>query len=92
MRMLKLTRTIMGAENCAYNMKKRKESFAYAHLLLSGFNKIDPTMYMDEETVPMPYHIVIEEDECVQCFFRAKHFLGHWWSPRKTSNIGSRTM
>ena len=80
MKMLKLTRTIMGAENCAYNMQKRKESFAYAHLLLSGFNKINPTMYMDEETVPMSYPIVIEEDECVQCFFRAMHFPDHWWS------------
>ena len=70
----------MGAENCAYNMQKRKESFAYAHLLLSGFNKIAPTMYMDEETVPMSYPIVIEEDECVQWFFRAKHFPDHWWS------------
>ena len=28
----------------------------------------------------MSYQIVIEEYERFQCFFRAKHFPGHWWS------------
>lgn len=80
MKMSKLTRTLMDAEDYDYNIRKRKENFAYAHQLLGGINKIDPTMYMDDETVPMVYPLVVEEDECIQRLFKAKHFQGHWWS------------
>ena len=80
MKMSKLTRTLMDAEDYEYNTRKRKENFAYAHQLLGGINKIDPTMYMDEETIPMVYPLVVEEDKCIQRLFEAKHFQGHWWS------------
>lgn len=80
MKMSKLTRTIMDAEDYEYNKRKRRENFEYAHLLLSDINKIDPTLYMDEETIPMVYPLVIEEEECIQRLYKAKHFQGHWWS------------
>ena len=80
MKMSKLTRTLMDAEDYSQNIRKRKENFAYAHKLLGGINKIDPTMYMDDETVPMVYPLVVEENECIQRLFKAKHFQGHWWS------------
>ena len=79
MKMSKLTRTLMDAEDYAYNQKKRKENFAYAHELLGDINKIDPTMYMDEETIPMVYPLVIEDDSVIQRLFAAKHFQGRWW-------------
>lgn len=80
MKMSKLTRTLMDAEDYDYNISKRKDNFTYAHQLLGGINKIDPTMYMDDDTVPMVYPLVVEEDECIQRLFNAKHFQGHWWS------------
>lgn len=80
MKMSKLTRTLMDAEDYEYNKAKRKENFTYAHSMLKDINKIDPTMYMDDDTIPMVYPLVVEEDECIQRLFAAKHFQGHWWS------------
>ena len=80
MKMSKLTRTLMDAEDYAYNKQKRRENFAYAHQLLKDINKIKPMMYMDEDTVPMVYPLVVEDDNLIQRLFAAKHFQGHWWS------------
>lgn len=80
MKMSKLTHTLLDAEDYAYNRQKRKENFAYAHKLFATINKIDPKMYMDEETVPMVYPLVVEDDGLIQKLFAAKHFQGHWWS------------
>lgn len=80
MKMSKLTRTLMDAEDYSYNPQKRKENFAYAHQLLGGINKIDPTMYLDDETIPMVYPLVVEDDELLPRLQAAKHFQGHWWS------------
>ena len=70
----------MDAEDYAYNQKKRKENFAYAQHLLGDINQIDPTKYMDAETIPMVYPLVVEDDELIKRLFAAKHFQGHWWS------------
>ena len=80
MRMSKLTRTLMDAEDYAYNQQKRKENFAYAHKILGQINKINPIKYMDSETIPMVYPLVVEEDELLSHLQKAKHFQGHWWS------------
>ncbi len=80
MKMSKLTRMLMDAEDYEYNIRKRKGNFAYSHSLLKDINQIDPTLYMDDETVPMVYPLVVEEDDCIQRLYKAKHFQGHWWS------------
>jgi len=80
MKMSKLTRTLMDAEDYAYNQMKRKENFAYAHHLFSGINKLDVTKYMDDETIPMVYPLVVEDDDLLPRLQAAKHFQGHWWS------------
>lgn len=80
MKMSKLTHTLMDAEDYENNKRKRRKNFAYAHQCLGDINKIDPTRYMDEETVPMVYPLVVEDDECINRLFEAKHFQGHWWS------------
>lgn len=80
MKMSKLTRMLMNAEDYNHNIRKRKENFAYAHSLLKDINQIDPTLYMDEDTVPMVYPLVVEQEECIQLLYKAKHFQGHWWS------------
>lgn len=78
--MSKLTRSIMDAENYTYNKKMRRENFAYIHQHLKDINKISPMMYMDEDTIPMVYPLVVEDDKLIQRLFAAKHFQGHWWS------------
>lgn len=80
MKMSKLTWTLMDAEDYARNRRKRKENFDYAHKLFETINKIDPTRYIDDETVPMVYPLVVEEDDLLQTLQAAKHFQGHWWS------------
>lgn len=80
MRMSKLTRVLMDAEDYALNRNKRQENFAYAHNLFGRMNKIDPTLYMDKDTVPMVYPLVVEDDSFLPRLMAAKHFQGHWWS------------
>lgn len=80
MKMSKLTFALMDAEDYDYNCMKRKKNFAYVHDLLGNVNRVDPTLYMDDETIPMVYPLVIEDDNLIQKLFAAKHFQGHWWS------------
>ncbi len=80
MRMSKLTRTILDGTDYDYIISKRQENFEYAHRMLTDINLIDPTFFMDKDTVPMVYPLVVEDDECIQRLYRAKHFQGHWWS------------
>ena len=80
MKMSKLTRVLLDAEDYEYNRIKRRENFATAHTLFGCINKIDPTHYYDEGTIPMVYPLVVEDDSLIQKLFAAKHFQGHWWS------------
>lgn len=80
MKMSKLTHKLMDAENYNFNRQKRKENFMYLHERLGGINKINPVRYTDDETVPMVYPLVAEDDNLIQKLLAAKHFQGHWWS------------
>lgn len=80
MKMSKLTRAILDGTNYDIIKEKRRKNFQMAHELLCGVNKINPTQYYDEETIPMVYPLVVEEDELINRLFKAKHFQGHWWS------------
>lgn len=79
-RMSKLTRTVLdGADynKCRYT---RRENFSYFHKQLGCVNLINPLMYYDNETIPMVYPLVVEDDEVIKRLFAAKHFQGRWWS------------
>lgn len=80
MKMSKLTRTILDGTDYELIKQKRRENFAYMHNLLKDENRINPMQYYDNETIPMVYPLVIEDDELIQRLFKAKHFQGHWWS------------
>lgn len=80
MRMSKLTRTILDGTDYNHIIIKRRENFAYAHSLLADVNLINPTSFMDADTVPMVYPLVVEDDSLIQKLYAAKHFQGHWWS------------
>lgn len=78
--MSKLTHSLLDAEDYENNRRKRRENFAYIHEKLGGINKIDPTRFYDDDTVPMVYPLVVEDDELINRLYAAKHFQGHWWS------------
>lgn len=80
MKMSKLTHAMLDGADYEHNCIKRRENFKRAHQLFSGINKIDPTVYMDKETVPMVYPLVVEEDALLGKLLAAKHFQGHWWN------------
>lgn len=80
MRMSKLTRSLMDAEDYDFNRSRRQENFEYAHNLFGGMNRINPTRYTDKDTVPMVYPLVVEDDSLLPRLIAAKHFQGHWWS------------
>ena len=80
MKMSKLTRAILDGTDYEYIKDKRRENFAIAHKQLGSINKLNPLQYYDENTIPMVYPLIVEDDELIQILFKAKHFQGHWWS------------
>lgn len=79
MRMSKLTRTILDGSDYEDCRRMRRENFAYMHEQLGAMNLINPLKYYDNETVPMVYPLVVEDDEVIKRLFAAKHFQGRWW-------------
>lgn len=79
-KMSKLTFSLLDGTDYREIKLIRRFNFRYAHMLLSRINKIDPMMYYDNETVPMVYPLVVENDKLIDRLFKAKHFQGHWWS------------
>lgn len=80
LKMSKLTRAILDGTDYHEIKTIRRFNFRYAHILLSEINQIDPTKYYDEQTVPMVYPLVVEDDSLLKKLQDAKHFQGHWWS------------
>ena len=79
MRMSKLTHVMLDAADYKNNRKKRKENFMTACSLFSNINMIDPTRFYDNDTIPMVYPLVVENDNLLDILLTAKHFQGHWW-------------
>ena len=80
MRMSKLTHTILDGTDYDEIICKRKENFRLACGLWNDVNRINPMQYHDDETIPMVYPLVIEDDGLLKRLQDAKHFQGHWWS------------
>jgi len=78
--MSKLTRTILDGTNYTLIKNKRRNNFDIAHQLLGNINKLNPVMYYDDETIPMVYPLIVENDNLIDSLYAAKHFQGHWWS------------
>ena len=80
MKMSVLTRTVLDGTDYELIISKRKENFKIAKDLFIDTNKIDAMKYYDENTIPMVYPLVIENDHLLEKLQKAKHFQGHWWS------------
>ena len=75
-----LTRTILDGTDYEYIKTKRKENFKTACKLFEDVNCIHPTMYADDDVVPMAYPLLVEDDDLLGKLLENKHFQGHWWS------------
>lgn len=80
LRMSKLTQTILDGTDYEQIKVKRKANFEMASKLFKDLNKINPLKYYNDETIPMVYPLVVEDDNLINKLFEAKHFQGHWWS------------
>lgn len=80
MKMSKLTSSILDATDYNEIRLRRRFNFQYMHSQLEKINKIDPTAYYDNSTVPMVYPLVVEDDNLIERLQEGKHFQGHWWS------------
>jgi hypothetical protein len=80
MKMSSLTRTILDGTDYEFIKRKRKENFLIASELFMFVNQIDPTRFYNDDTIPMVYPLVIEDDDLLPRLLQAKHFQGHWWS------------
>lgn len=79
MKMSDLTKAMLDGADYDFNKYRRKENFLLAHKLYSGINCINPMLYWDDDTIPMVYPLVAEDDELLSALLAAKHFQGHWW-------------
>ena len=79
MKMSRLTLAMLDGADYERNRRKRRENFRFAHQMFFRINKINPIVYLDEDTVPMVYPLVVEDDELLGKLLAAKHFQGHWW-------------
>ncbi len=80
MKMSPLTQKLLDGTNYQKIKEKRRENFMIAHSLLCDINKLDPLKYYDDETIPMVYPFLIEEEALLFKLIKAKHFQGHWWN------------
>lgn len=79
-KMSRLTRAILDGTDYEEIKVKRVENFRMAEVLLGDINMIDPMRFLDKDTIPMVYPLLVEDDGLLQRLLSAKHFQGHWWS------------
>ena len=79
MKMSGLTRSLLDGADYESIIEKRKGNFRIASELFSEMNCLDANLYMDEDTVPMVYPLVVEDDDLLDRLLAAKHFQGRWW-------------
>ena len=79
MKMSTLTRTMLDGADYNRIRCRRRENFDMACELFGDINLLNPTLYYDEDTVPMVYPFVVEDEGLLQKYLNAKHFQGHWW-------------
>ena len=79
MKMSALTRAMLDGTDYEHIKAKRRDNFDKAYELFSDINLLEPKRYYDDETVPMVYPLLVEDDGLLKKLLAAKHFQGHWW-------------
>lgn len=80
MKMSRLTHAILDGTDYEEIKMKRLENYKTAEELFREVNLLDPMKFMDQDTIPMIFPLLIEDDSLLQRLLDAKHFQGHWWS------------
>ena len=80
MKMSPLTKAILDGTEYWEIREVRRKNFILAHKLLGDINKLNTLVYYEEDTVPMVYPLLVEDDKLLSKLLDAKHFQGHWWS------------
>lgn len=73
-----LTRKILDGSNYYKNIETRNDNFKYARELFDSINLINLDSFVDNDTVPMVYPLLIEKD-LIDILKQSKVFQGHWW-------------
>lgn len=79
-KMSRLTQTLLKGIDYRSIGVKRRSNFLYAHELHETYNLLDPLQYMDDESVPIVYPLVIEDDSLVGRLQRERIYSGRWWN------------
>ena len=75
-----LTQTILKSLNYERIKVKRRENFEIASELFNKINEINPSMYYDDNCIPMVYPLLIEDEGLLPYLHKNKIFQGRWWS------------
>jgi len=74
-----LTKALLNGIDYSKIKAKRQSNFYFAHDLYEKFNLFDPTLFIDNECVPMVYPLVVEESDLVDRFKEKHIYTGRWW-------------
>lgn len=74
-----LTRKLLSNIDYDTIKAKRKKNFEIAHLLYRSVNEIDPAIYMDDNSIPMVYPLVIKNENIVEQLKTKGIYTGRWW-------------
>jgi hypothetical protein len=75
-----LTRSIMCSLDYECLRKKRSDNFRHASSLYNPYNQIDTTRYIDDDTVPLFYPLVIRDTELVEKLRHYNIYTGRRWT------------
>lgn len=74
-----LTRKLLQAIDYKSVKSKRQENFKTACEIYRIINKIDPTLHIDGNVVPIVYPLVFEDDKLVDRLREKLIYTGRWW-------------
>lgn len=75
-----LTRMLLNSIDYIGIKAKRKQNFYIAYELYRQINEIDPSVYADNECVPMVYPLVIEKTDLNDKLKEKLIYTGRWWN------------
>jgi hypothetical protein len=74
-----LTKALLNGIDYSKIKTKRQSNFYFAHDLYKKVNLLDPTLFMDNECVPMVYPLVVEDLDLVDKLKEKQIYTGRWW-------------
>jgi hypothetical protein len=80
LKMSLLTKSLLNSVDYSGIKNIRKRNFRYANSLFKNINRIDPTMFIDKDCVPMVYPLVIEKSELIDTLKKNHIYTGRWWT------------